>query len=86
MYTGGSPCGARCSWRGRPAVNGVPDVVPAAGRGTLTPPPPRPDNAAFTEARYGHVEVEELRTAATPWDVSRGAAADRENLRETISG
>ncbi|MGW3625954.1 tyrosine-type recombinase/integrase [Streptomyces sp. NPDC000880] len=47
------------------AVNGVPDVVLAAWAGHT--------NAAFTKAKYVHVEVEDLRTAAAAWDAFHGA-------------
>ncbi|MFF8903204.1 tyrosine-type recombinase/integrase [Streptomyces lydicus] len=47
------------------AVNDVPDVVLAAWAGHT--------NAAFTKAKYVHVAVEDLRTAAAAWDTFHGA-------------
>ncbi len=47
------------------AVNGVPDVVLAARAGHT--------NAAFTKAKYVHVDIEDLRPAAAAWDAFHGA-------------
>ncbi|MFD1660009.1 tyrosine recombinase XerC [Streptomyces caeni] len=46
------------------AVSGVPDVVLAAWAGHT--------NATFTKRKYVHVDVEDLRTAATAWDSFHG--------------